>query len=825
MLNPLLLWFLPLALVPVILHLITLYRLRTVELSTFRFLMDSYVQQRRRVKLLEFLLMLLRTAFVALIVLTLSRPVIEKFNFFAGRSGRDVTLIVDAGASMGLRTGGTTSLERAQEAARTVAGLLGPEDHVTLLRAEDKPERLVAGFAAQQRNLQEALAKIRPGVTTANIAAALEEAVNGPARGPRIIYLLSDANRRAWAGMAGHPLAKGLGKETQLVVINTGPTEPVPNLAVVGDAPRTSNAVAGLPVIVTATVANSSAVKPADTVLSVFLDDQQVGQINLSLQPGQKITRTVALTPARSGVIKGRFQLPPDAFPDDDSFLFTLNVEPKLNAVVVAPPPLPPPAGPADLFIRRALTAPLETRSSGSAVAALKPLAASLEITAVPPPALSDAILTAADVIILSDVAIDAALGTRLRKFVSDGGGLLIFPGPSVQPESYARFLFAQPRTPPDAAAADNALGFLPALGDPDDESGFLPVTGVDLNHPVLSAFGRSGETTFFSGTRIYRYFPIHLPGVRPPPTVLAGAPGGPAAPAKPPTPPGAKPASLRPGLEVMPANADPRPTVLMRLPDRTPILVETRIGDGAVILAGFAATPEWSNLPLRGSEFVPLLLRSVIHLRRPVDAYAPSTVRPHEPAPIRVAGRFSGALLEVTDPAGRPHAVPLTRSGNQFLGALMQTDRKGYYNVAVSPRTPGAPDRIDLAFAVNLDTQADFNNLSDSQIQGLLQPTPVTVIRGSSDDPMLSQQLTQKREIWRTLIWVMFAVIGLEFVLSTLRPPADRRAAAPGVAASRDRRGKTPEPPASPPRPTQTPPGQPRRASGPLVGAARVKD
>ena len=58
MLNPLLLWFLPLALVPIILHLITLYRVKTVELSTFRFLMDSYVQKRAsRIKMLEYILM------------------------------------------------------------------------------------------------------------------------------------------------------------------------------------------------------------------------------------------------------------------------------------------------------------------------------------------------------------------------------------------------------------------------------------------------------------------------------------------------------------------------------------------------------------------------------------------------------------------------------------------------------------------------------------------------------------------------------------------------------------------------------------------------
>ncbi|MCX5658139.1 MAG: VWA domain-containing protein [Planctomycetota bacterium] len=835
MLNPLLLWFLPLALVPVLLHLITLYRLRTVELSTFRFLMDSYIQQRRRVKLLEFLLMLLRTAFVALIILTLSRPVVEKFNLLTGKTGRDVTMIVDAGASMGLRTGGTTSLERAQAAARTVAGLLDTEDHITLIRAEDKPERLVAGFASQQKPVIEALNKIRPGVSTGNIAAALEEAVNGPARGPRIIYVLTDANRRGWSGLAGNPLTKGLGKETQVVVINTGPTEPVVNLAVVGDPPKSAHAIAGLPVLVSATVVNSSATKSADTVLSVFLDDQQVGQINLSLQPGQKVTRTIPLAPSRPGLVKGRFQLPADAFPDDDSFLFTLNVEPKLNVVIATPPPPPAPGSPSDLFIRRALTAPLETRSTVGAVASLKPIAAALEINTVPFASLTDPMLAAADVLILSDVPIDAGLGPRLRRFVNEGGGLLIFPGPSVLPEAYGQFLFAEPRTPPDPKAGVNALGFLAATGNPDDEAGFQPITSIDLNHPVLSAFWKTGESTYFSGTRLYRYFPIRLPSAPAPPTEVKSATPPPAAAPTPAVPGAAVPGAARPKRKPSPVTVAPladasRPTVLMRLSDRTPVLVETRIGEGSVMLAGFAATPDWSNVPLRGAEFVPMLLRSVAHLRRESAAMTPSTVRPHEPAPIRVAGRFAQALVEVTDPAGKPNSVPLTRSGNQFMGALMQTDKKGYYDVLVSPRSPGGPERIDLGFAVNLDTQADFNSLTDAQIKGLMQPAAVTILRGSSDDPMLTQQLTQKREVWRTLIWVMFAVIGLEFFLSTLRPPAERRAgsgtgAGPGLAnGSADKAGgkaSSLERGAAAPAPPRS---FVRRLGGKLVGAGEEK-
>src|SRR5215469_11492379 len=100
--HPALLWFLPLAAIPILLHLLTLHRLKTVELSTFRFLFDSYVQQRRRLKFLEALLAALRTAFLLFLVLLICRPAIKHWHelFHLGGSGRDIVLLVDCSASM-----------------------------------------------------------------------------------------------------------------------------------------------------------------------------------------------------------------------------------------------------------------------------------------------------------------------------------------------------------------------------------------------------------------------------------------------------------------------------------------------------------------------------------------------------------------------------------------------------------------------------------------------------------------------------------------------------------------------------------------------------
>src|ERR1700730_4680665 len=118
--HPALLWLLPLAAIPLLLHLLTLHRLKTLELSTFRFLFDSYVQQRRRMQFLEALLAILPFLFLAFLIFMFTRPVVNHWNKLFGGSGsggREVILMVDCSASMTARTAGIAAIERARSAA------------------------------------------------------------------------------------------------------------------------------------------------------------------------------------------------------------------------------------------------------------------------------------------------------------------------------------------------------------------------------------------------------------------------------------------------------------------------------------------------------------------------------------------------------------------------------------------------------------------------------------------------------------------------------------------------------------------------------------
>ena len=739
MVNPLLLLFLPLALVPILLHLLTRHRLHTIELSTFRFLMDSYVQQRRRLRLLEFLVMLLRFGFVALIILTLARPVVQRFAFLGGGgTGRDVAIVLDASPSMALRSGGTTSLERARAAAETIVGLLGSEDHVKVIRAGSRPEVLAEGFAGRADRIVQLLGEVTTDAGGADLPAALEEVFAAAPHGARVIYLLSDGMRRTWADLADHAVLEKLDAHTPVVVMNLGPAEPVANVAVVGDAPYTDRAVKGLPVLLRATLVNSSAREATDTVLSVLLDDELVSQVNVSLQPGQRVTRSLSITPRHAGMIRGRFEVPADAFPDDDTFLFCLNVAEKLSVLVVTGPPGATSEERPDLYLKAALASPRRARSGVATEE--KRLAEALDVTAVGHAQLTDAMVAAADAIVLADVPLDAARGRMIRRYVEAGGGVFVLLGPHVNPDDYAKHLFA------DGQAAPASVTLAAPTGDVQDESAFKPVVGLDLTHPVLSAFA-SDDVDYFATVRLYRYFPLGLPAPK-------------------------APAAAGQGEGDAPAVSAPATSVLMRLADRTPVLVETAIGEGRMLVAGFAATPDWSNFPLK-PEFVPILLRGVAYLQRPSNAMAPGAVAPGQPATIRMTDQWPRAQAEVMDPAGKPHPVELQRSGRHLVGAMVDTRRKGYYRFEVLPRAKGAPERVDLGFAVNLaDEQADFTALGEREIRALLpQAASLTYVQGSPRDPILTDQLTHKREIWRTLIWATFLVMGVEFLMATFRP------------------------------------------------------
>ncbi len=741
--------FVALAAVPILLHLLTLHRLKTVELSTFRFLFDSYVQQRRRMRFLEALLAGLRALAVLLLVLLVSRPVVRHWGgLFGAGAGRDVVLLVDASASMNARTAGVPAMERAKAAAIAVASRLEKDDRLTLIRVGAKPEELLSRFAVDAAAVREKIEAIQAGPSRANLYAALARAFDPKAsRATPVVYLFTDDQAGGWREVRDQGLAKVIPEKAKLYVVEVGSKDPTPNRGVIGDVPRPHQAILGLPVTLRPRVVNHSKAEAAEVAVGVILDEKEVARASLSLKPGETAAKEVIYVPSEPGVVRGRYEIASDRFPDDDTFLFTLSVAPPVKVLLVNGNPASDPFENEGLYLRTALTANAEGQgedSPGGKRLGHDTLKA-LDLQEVPEAALNPDLLRDASVAVLANCGtLNDQHFAWLREYVSAGGGLIVLPGDKVNPDQYNRNFFTVPGPAPIRFLAAN-LG--PAEGDPAKAETFERLATIDYAHPILSVFD-DPDARYLTGARIYRRFGMTLPAVP-------------------------KDREKDKGR----GNAS---WLLAKFGKGTPALVEARFGDGLVLLSAFPANPKWSNLPLK-PEFVPLVLRMVGHVRRAAELAVPSTVPPGSPAEVVLDGSWAPALGRVTDGKGRVTPLEFERSATRLVGEFERTAEKGYYAVEVKGGRVEQPKAGSAAFAVDLaPEESDFAIAKESQIREWLPTADLAVVDASAEAQQLHGGLGQEREVWRPLIFLLFGVIGVEFLLATMsgrRAPGDDEA------------------------------------------------
>lgn len=733
-------YFLPLVAIPILLHLLTLHRLKTVELSTFRFLFDSYVQQRRRMKFLEALIAFLRTLFILLLVLSIARPVVRHWSalFGSSESGRDVVLLMDASASMNAVADGMTAFERSKRAALTVVDRLGLDDRVTVIRVGSQPHEVCNRFSADAEIIRSEIQELKPTPSRANLFAAVSKVFGPESRKLKqpVVYLFTDLQSSGWSEFEDGNTSGLIPAEAELFVVNSGSGRDFPNLAVVGTAPDDQRAVVGLPMTLRPKVANFSDSDTREIAVSIFLDDKEVSRSMLTVEPGETSEAEVIYTPTEAGMIRGRFEIPSDGFDADDNFLFTINVSPQIQVLLVNGNPAVEPLDNEGLYLRTAMFAtdvgPDESDSPDAAEPNPKSdpkldqerrFARSLAIEDVAQSSVSAESLSRVDVVILANCgALDQNHFKLLRAFVADGGGLLIFPGDKVNPDVYSQQFFPSPEIPDQKFIAGS---FAAPIGNATNTDTFQQLGAIDFAHPVFSVFSRSDQR-YMTKVRVYQSFPF---------TLLENE-----------------------------GNTWP----LMNFEDGSPALLESQFGNGRILLSTFPMNARWSNLPMK-PEFVPLILRMISHVRRKADVDGPSVVPADGSATFVVSLHWAPASGKVTIDE-RETPVEFQRSNSQLVGAFDETIKQGFYELNVRGGRPEQPEHGALSFAVNVDaSESDFDRLTFPHVKELFPNVKVTTVDASGEAQQLYGSIGDEREVWRPLIWLTFVVIAVEFTLSTM--------------------------------------------------------
>jgi hypothetical protein len=442
-LNPMLLWALPLAAVPIVIHILNRRRFRRVKWAAMEYLLRAMQRNRQRLRMEQWLVLLLRTLAVLLLALLVSRPQLGGGGLLGARTHHVVVL--DDSASMQQQSGTGSLYQRASERLRGLAedfAVRRAGDSFSVVRASraEQPdlwrERIGPDFG---RRLAARLPEWSVGDRSIDLGAALRAVVTrarADAEGQRTeYYLLGDQRSHDWLGADDKPrpvlaaVLAGLDASTEhLTAIGVGGSPA--NVGIVAVRLVDRLLVAGVPARFVAEVRNHGLDPSADLGLSVEIDGRSRIALEVpALAPGEQVPVPFVHTFHEPGEHRVVCELDAaDTYVVDDQRTLALEVRPRSRVLLVDGEP---DVGNGETFFLQVAFEPGGEATSG------------IEAQVVGDANLAALELGEFDAVWLCNVqALDAPVVARLEAFVAAGGGLVVACGPLVDVARYDELLW-----------------------------------------------------------------------------------------------------------------------------------------------------------------------------------------------------------------------------------------------------------------------------------------------------------------------------------------------------------------------------------------------
>lgn len=172
-LNPLFLFGLAAGAIPILIHLFTRKRPREVRFSSLEFLSEVNRSEIRRIRIKQWLLLLLRTLAVLALALAMSRPVVKASA--GGRDGAATTIValVDRSGSMGALTRGGPLMDDARRMIESLLATLGHGDEMLLIPYDEGPAPISARAISDVPRLRAATQGLAAGARATDHRRAL----------------------------------------------------------------------------------------------------------------------------------------------------------------------------------------------------------------------------------------------------------------------------------------------------------------------------------------------------------------------------------------------------------------------------------------------------------------------------------------------------------------------------------------------------------------------------------------------------------------------------------------------------------------------------
>lgn len=450
--------------IPVLLHLTQREKKQIVRFPSLMFVRRIPYQSVRRRKIHNWLLLCVRMAALALIVMAFARPLITSTDAAAGvgEGAREVVVLLDTSYSMGF----ADRWANAQAAANNVIEDLSGSDRASIVLFSSGAD-IVVRSAPEQATLRAAVADAAPTAASTRYAPALKVAGSIVAESTlprREVVVISDFQRGGWRGEEGARLPEG----TVLTPVPVKAAMDRPNVSVTAASLARSVFSNQERVTVTAGLTNRTDRPVTGQTVTLEVGGIPVSTKPITIEPGGSTSVAFEPVTVSQRNMRGTVRLSDDALATDNSFNFVISPSEPVRVLVVDRG-----SAAAGLYLARALAVGESPR---------------FETTTKQADAVSDDDLRRSRVVVLNDVAVQTGLARRLLRFVEQGGGLFVAAG-------------ARASWPAD-------VDLLPgAIGNPVDRTrgDAARVGALEYAHPVFEPF-RAPRSGNFATIPVYGY-------------------------------------------------------------------------------------------------------------------------------------------------------------------------------------------------------------------------------------------------------------------------------------------------------------------------------
>ncbi|HEX4792970.1 MAG TPA: BatA domain-containing protein [Humisphaera sp.] len=720
--NPLMLVGLGAAVLPLVLHLLSRARYKQVEWGAMMFLQSADSRQRMAARAAQYFLLAARMGIIALLAVTLARPVVQGRMARAAPGGRvTAALLLDCSASMGYDENGRTRFQMAQAAARQILRGLQSGDRVCLILMGLPQSEADLEPTGDLRAIETRIDEARIGYSRANLQESLIRAADVLERyekSNRDVYVVCDRQALSWkeiderfAADWRRRLSAGEGatadqREARMFVFPVGGAD-ADNVSIESIRLAAGPAIhyrradgTAAPVEVEVAIHNYGNVPRIGMPLTITVSGNR-GSISRSVNLGTNQLTTVNIPIAfeRAGSYVVAARLKANGYTGDDHLESVVNVVDPIHVLVIDGD------GPGSNF-----------RAAADFLSwALAPRAASdiangdpFDVTAIAADQWADRSLQQYSVIILANVdQFSTAQARALEQYVYSGGGLLVAPGSLCRSDDYNAMLYR------------DGAGILPARLEPptpSDGSQATTLLSWDVQNPAFAFLRGQFEAP---AATVARYFPAKARQI------------------------------------------DATPLAWYLTGD--PFLIEGRSERGRVLLMTTALDADWTTMPL-SNFYLPFVQSAVRYLAS--GSVGSANLLPGQPIRLPVMTGLAASEIRLIRPDGRPEKLDIVRITAQPEVRYGDTQQPGEYQVRI--RQGNGDPQIHYFIVRPPREESDLTQLTDDRWKHLEQAFGFQLL-DPSVRPLRDSMAAGRegREVWAYLLAGVLGLIILELLIA----------------------------------------------------------